>query len=152
MAHGDFYFTINATFYHFTDSWGEKALLDYWQELGSSYLRPLAKQFQEGGLSAVAQYWSDYFTAEPFGDVQIHKTEHAIMLEVKVCPAIRWLRESKDSVTHPPIHPMYCKHCQVINSAMLEHTDYEFTLEGGEGSCQQTFSLKMQNTRSEVAS
>jgi hypothetical protein len=34
MAHGDFYFAVNATFYHFTQQWGEQALVDYWQALG----------------------------------------------------------------------------------------------------------------------
>jgi hypothetical protein len=29
MAHGDFYFTINATFHHITEQWGEQALIDY---------------------------------------------------------------------------------------------------------------------------
>lgn len=71
MAHGDFYFTINATFYHFTEQWGEQALIDYWRAMGSQYLRPLAERFKAGGPEAIAAYWSEYFAAEPGAEVSV---------------------------------------------------------------------------------
>ena len=122
MAHTDFYFAINATFYHFTEKWGEQALIDYWQALGREYLRPLARQFEQGGEVVVSQ-----------------PDASTVLIDVRVCPAIQWLRESPTAALHPPVHPLYCQHCLHINRAMLEGTPYRFELQGGGGSCRQVF-------------
>jgi len=143
MAHGDFYFTINATFYYFTEQWGEEALVTYWQTLGREYLAPLAAQFQEGGLEAIARYWSDYFAREPGGDVAVSQIDsERVMIDVLDCPAIAWLTRSREAASHPPVHPMYCQHCLHVNRAMMAGTDYGFTLEGGGGRCRQFFTRR----------
>jgi hypothetical protein len=143
MAHGDFYFAINATFYHFSERWGEEGLIKYWETMGREYLAPLAEQFQAGGPEAIAKYWADYFAGEPGGDVDVSQSDgRTVLIDVKDCPAIRWLKKSPGAKVHVETHPMYCQHCHYINSAMMETTDYEFKLEGGGGSCQQTFSRR----------
>lgn len=140
MAHADFYFAINATFYHFTEKWGEQALIDYWQALGREYLRPLARQFEQGGPAEIARYWAEYFAGEPGGEVVVSQPDaDTVLIDVRVCPAIQWLRESQTAALHPPVHPLYCQHCLHINRAMLEGTPYRFELQGGGGSCQQVF-------------
>ena len=145
MAHGDFYFTINATFYHFTEQWGEQALIDYWRAMGSQYLRPLAERFQAGGPEAIAAYWSDYFAAEPGAEVSVSLPDlDSVLIDVKTCPAIRWLRESKEAAVHEPPHPLFCQHCLHINRAMIEPYGYTFELAGGGGSCQQKYSRQQE--------
>ena len=140
MAHGDFYFTINATFYYLTEQWGEEALVAYWQTLGREYQAPLAAQFQEGGPEAIARYWADYFAREPGGEVEVSRVgADGVLIDVRDCPAIAWLTRSPEAATHPPVHPMFCQHCRHINQAMMAGTGYHFTLEGGGGSCRQTF-------------
>ena len=140
MAHGDFYFTLNATWYHFSDRWGEPALIEYWQALGRDYLQPLARRFETGGPEEVARYWSAYFAAEPGGDVQVTRPDaDTVVVDVRVCPAIRWLRESAAAAVHRPPHPMYCQHCRTVTAAMLTDTRYRFQLEGGDGQCRQVF-------------
>jgi hypothetical protein len=147
VAHGDFYFTINATFYHFTERWGEQALIDYWQALGREYLQPLARQFEEGGPAEIARYWSAYFAGEPGGEVVVSQPDAGtVLIDVRACPAIRWLKESPAAALHPPVHPMYCQHCLYINQAMLEGTRYCFELQGGAGRCQQVFRLSSGGT------
>jgi hypothetical protein len=143
MAHGDFYFTINATFYHFTEKWGEQALIDYWRAMGSQYLRPLGERFQAGGPVSIAGYWSEYFAGEPGAQVNVSQPDaDSVLIDVQVCPAIRWLKESKDAATHPSAHPMFCQHCLHVNQAMIEPFGYSFELVGGGGSCQQKFTRK----------
>lgn len=143
MAHGDFYFTINATFYHFTEKWGEQALIDYWRAMGSQYLRPLGERFLAGGPASIAEYWSEYFAGEPGGEVVVSQPDaDSVLIDVRVCPAIRWLKESKDAATHPPAHPMFCQHCLHVNQALIEPFGYNFELAGGGGSCQQKFTRK----------
>jgi len=143
MAHGEFYFTINAACYYFTERWGKEALVAYWQTMGREYLAPLAAHFQAGGLEAISSYWSDYFAHEPGGDVAISQVgSDRVVIDVRDCPAIAWLTRSQEAASHPPVHPMFCQHCLYVNQAMLESGDYSFTLEGGGGSCRQTFSRR----------
>jgi len=145
MANGDFYFAINATFYYFTERWGDDALVAYWQAMGREYLAPLAAQFRAGGGKAVARYWADYFAAEPGADAAVsHTNEDAVVIEVRDCPAIAWLTRSPEAVLHPPPHPMYCQHCLHINRALAETAGFVFTIEGGGGTCRQTFNLREQ--------
>ena len=147
MSHGDFYFAVNATFYHFSDLGGDAALIAYWKALGREYLRPLAERFRVGGLAEIETYYQDYFVAEPGGDVTVKQTDAAtVILDVRECPAIAWLRNSKASETHPPVHPMYCQHCRITNNAMLEESPFEFEIEGGDGSCRQYFRLRAVQT------
>jgi hypothetical protein len=37
---------------------------------------------------------------------------------------------------------MFCQHCRHIYQAMMAGADYNFTLEGGGGSCRQTFTRR----------
>ena len=140
MAHGDFYFAINATFYHFTERWGPDALIAYWQGIGRDYLAPLGKELAAGGPPAAAIHWAKYFAEEPGGDVDVSLTdERTVLIDVKDCPALSWLRTSKDAATHMPPHPMYCDHCLHINTALAEGMGWTFELQGGGGACQQWF-------------
>jgi hypothetical protein len=143
VAHGDFYFTINATFHYFTERWGKEALVAYWQTMGREYLAPLADQSRSGGLEAIFGYWSEYFAHEPGGDVAVSQVgSDRVVIEVHDCPAIAWLTRSQEAASHPPVHPMFCQHCLYVNQAMLESTGHSFTLEGGGGSCRQVFARR----------
>lgn len=153
MPNGDFYFAINATFTHFTKHWGEQALIAYWQAMGREYLAPLARRFQTEGPAGIARYWADYYAEETVGKVLVSQTDaDTVLIQVRECPAIGWLQDSKWASVHPPAHPMYCHHCLYVNRAMLEHTDYEFELEGGGGSCRQSFRRRPSKTPGEVKS
>ena len=140
MAHGDFYFTINATFYHFTERWGADGLIAYWKAMGRDYLAPLAPRLAVGGPAAVARHWADYFANEPGGEVEVTQPDDCVVLiDVRDCPALAWLTRSKDAATHPPPHPMYCQHCFYINTELAKSMEYIFELEGGGGACRQWF-------------
>ena len=140
MAHGDFYFAINATFYHFTERWGPDALIAYWRGIGRDYLAPLGRELAAGGPTAAARHWAEYFAREPGGDVEVSQPDaQTVLIDVRDCPALSWLRNSKDAAVHPPPHPMYCDHCLHINTALAEGMGWTFELEGGGGQCQQWF-------------
>ncbi len=164
MAHGDFYFAINATFYYIADRWGEEGLRAYWQSLGRDFLAPLAAGFVSAGAAgaeaagaeaagaeaagsgaAIARYWADYFAAEPGGEVVVTQPDaESVVLDVRDCPAIAWLTRSPEAAVHPPPHPLYCQHCLHINRALAANAGYGFVLEGGGGRCRQTFALGTQ--------
>ncbi|NCO40863.1 MAG: hypothetical protein COZ06_28480 [Armatimonadetes bacterium CG_4_10_14_3_um_filter_66_18] len=134
MAAGDFYFALNATFRFIHDRWGEDALVNYWESLAREYHAPLSQRSREGGLPAVADYWRDYFAHEPGGEVTVEATDEAVVVEVKDCPAIRWLREGGREIM-----PLYCRHCHHTASVIASNADLSFQLQGGGGTCRQTF-------------
>ena len=49
MAHGDFYFAINATFYHFTERWGPESLIRYWRGSAATIWRHWGRSWLKKG-------------------------------------------------------------------------------------------------------
>jgi hypothetical protein len=134
MAAGDFYFAINATFRFFLRHHGEEGLRRYWTAMGTEHYAPLAERFREGGLPAVEQYWADFFRQEPGGDVVVSRSPEEVTIDVRDCPAIRWLRENNRDIVGP-----YCEHCHHVSSAIAGRAGMGFQLEGGGGTCRQHF-------------
>lgn len=130
-----FYFAINATFRFVLDKFGPDGLRQYWRDLGTQYFAPVTERWKAGGLAAVAEYWQAFFAAEPGSDVQVHQTTNAVTLDVKVCPAIQHLRAHGREIV-----PCFCEHCSVVGQAMAEPAGLSVRVEGGNGSCRQTFS------------
>ena len=137
MSAGDFYFGINATFRFIHDTWGKDRLIDYWTSMAREYHGEVAERFREGGLEAVEEYWADYFANEPGGDVSVSRTPEGVEIDVRDCPAIRWLKEGGRDIV-----PYYCEHCLYTCTTIAEQSDMEFVLEGGQGTCRQRFSPK----------
>lgn len=146
VAAGDFYFAINATFRFIFEKWGEQGLIDYWETMAREYHAPISARFREGGLPEVASFWRRYFDHEPGGDVRVVHREDAVEIVVRDCPAIRWLEDSGRDVM-----PLYCRHCHYTATVIAGHADMSFHLEGGGGSCRQTFRLASATTGSEDA-
>ncbi|MCG3199438.1 MAG: hypothetical protein GHCLOJNM_03953 [bacterium] len=134
MPAGDFYFAINATFRFLLERFGEEALVEYWRAMGKDYFAPLSQRFREGGLAEVERYWRDFFKAEPGGLVEVRQEGDRVEIEVHECPAIGWLRAAGREVV-----PCYCLHCHHVNRAIAEDSGFTFALQGGGGSCHQTF-------------
>lgn len=134
MAAPDFYFAINATFRWLHDNWGETGLTAYWETMGREHFAEQTRLFAEGGLPAVAEYWSGFFAEEPGGTVTVERVGDEVIIDVQVCPAIRHLREHGREIT-----PLYCQHCQVISQAMCDGAGIAVEVTGGGGSCRQSF-------------
>ena len=67
-------------------------------------------------------------------DVSVKEDE--VVLDVKVCPAIKHLRDHGRDIV-----PYYCEHCDHTCGAMAEEAGYTFERTGGMGACQQHFRL-----------
>jgi hypothetical protein len=134
MAAPDFYFAINATFRHLHDVYGKAALIDYWRSLGREYYRPRTDRWKNGDLQTLAADWQDYFAEEPQAVVDVTVAAQAVELNIKVCPAIKHLRDN-----HRDIAPYFCEHCDHICGAMADVSGYTFHRDGGGGSCRQRF-------------
>jgi hypothetical protein len=136
MSAGDFYYAINATFRFIHDTYGKEALVDYWTSMAHEYHADVAARFRVSGLEEVRSYWAGYFGQEPGGDVHISLKGVGLEIDVRDCPAIRWLREGGRAIV-----PYYCEHCNYISTAIAEQAGMRFALTGGGGTCNQVFSL-----------
>lgn len=140
VGSADFYFAINATFRFILERFGREGLQSYWTSLGQKYFAPVSSSWKQSGLPAVADYWRAFFAAEPGSEVEVASTEATVTLHVKVCPAIFHLRKN-----NRPIVPCFCQHCYFISEAMAQPAALTVRIEGGNGSCQQTFSRRVAN-------
>jgi hypothetical protein len=134
MSAPDFYFAVNAIFRHLHDQYGMEALVDYWRGLGREYYAKRCEKWRQGGPKTIADDWTEYFAREPQAEVAVTVQGDSVVLDVKVCPAIKHLRDhSRDIV------PYYCEHCDHVCGAMAETAGCVFQRTGGMGACRQCF-------------
>jgi hypothetical protein len=130
----DFYLAINATFRFILEKFGREGLQTYWTDLGTEYSAPVSERWKRGGFAAVAEYWRAFFAAEPGAEVEVTTSPEAVSLEVKVCPAIRHLRQHQRAIV-----PCFCEHCYYLAEAMAKPAGLTVRIEGGNGQCRQVF-------------
>lgn len=129
-----FYLATNATFRFLLHRSGLEGLRQYWTDLGAQYFAPVTALWRAGGPPAVAAYWRAFFAAEPGAEVSVTEPPDAVTLEVRVCPAIKHLRAQNREIV-----PCFCQHCYFIGEAMAAPAGFTVRVEGGNGSCRQTF-------------
>jgi hypothetical protein len=134
MSAPDFYFAVNATARHILEEYGKDVLIDYWRSLGREYYRARIGRWREGGAEAIAEDWRAYFLQEPQAVVEASVEDGAAVLDIKICPAIKHLRDSGRKILN-----CYCEHCDHTCGAMAEAAGYRFERTGGMGSCRQHF-------------
>jgi hypothetical protein len=130
----DFYFAINSTFVFILKSLGRDGLRRYWSDLGTRYFAPVSGAWKSGGLAGIAAYWDAFFKAEPGAEVDVLLEESRVVLDVRVCPAIRHLRAGGREIV-----PCFCEHCYFMGEATAASSGFTVRIEGGDGSCRQTF-------------
>lgn len=130
----DFYFAINATFRFIIARLGMDGLRRYWQDMGSRYYAPVSRQWSQGGLESVAEYWSAFFKAEPGAEVDVSGRDEEVRVEVKTCPAIKHLRDHGREIV-----PCFCQHCYFVSEAIAAPAGLTVRVQGGNGSCVQRF-------------
>ncbi len=130
----DFYMAHNATFRFVLKKFGIEGLRKFWTELGEKYFAPVTARWSGGDLPAVATYWRAFFAAEPGAEVVVKETPETVALDVKVCPAIKHLRANGREIV-----PCFCQHCYFISEAMAAPAGLTVRVDGGNGSCRQTF-------------
>jgi hypothetical protein len=130
----DFYFAINSTFRFIIRHSGLQGWHRYLDAMAENYYRPVWMQWKERGLSAVAAYLREFFAAEPGAETVVEVFGDSIVLDVRVCPAIKHLREHGREIV-----PEFCQHCYFQGEGMASRAGMAMRLEGGDGSCRQTF-------------
>jgi hypothetical protein len=124
----DFYAAVNATFHFILEHTGLEGLHRYWAELGRGYDAPVAERWRAGGLPAVAAYWHAFFAAEPGAAVEVETLPEEIVVHVRTCPAIAYLRAHCRAIT-----PCFCQHCYHVSAEIGEAAGMEVRIAGGAG-------------------
>jgi hypothetical protein len=130
----DFYFATNATFRFLLRRVGPEGWRRYLGDLGRGYFAPVNRQWQQGGLPAVARYWRAFFAAEPGANVEVVEQADRVEVHVRECPAIKHLRAGGREIVRE-----YCQHCYHLGQARAEAAGMTMRLSGGNGSCRHTF-------------
>jgi hypothetical protein len=130
----DFYAAVNATFRFIEKQTGIAGLRRYWTQMGQSYYAPVTQRWLVGGLTAVADHWRAFFAAEPGAEVSVTAEADEVVVQVKTCPAIRYLREHQREIL-----PCFCQHCHFVSAAIGTGAGVEVRIDGGNGSCTQRF-------------
>jgi len=102
----DFYFVINATFRFLIQRVGLEGWYRYLDDMAGNYYRPAWVQWKEKGLAAVASYLRDFFASEPGAETTVEIVGDSVVLDVRVCPAIKHLRQHGREIV-----PEFCQHC-----------------------------------------
>jgi len=130
----DFYYETNARFRFLIRKLGHEGWTRYLSDLGNSYYAPVNKQWHSGGMAAVAQYWRDFFAAEPGAKVEVEEKADRVELVVHECPIIKQLRIGKREIVKE-----FCQHCYHLGQARANEAGMEMRLCGGNGSCRHTY-------------
>ena len=130
----DFYAAVNATFRFIEKQFGLDGLRRYWTQMGQTYYAPVTERWRGGSLAAVAEHWRAFFAAEPGAEVAVSLEADEVVVQVKTCPAIRYLREHQREIL-----PCFCQHCHFVSAAIGTGAGVEVRIVGGNGSCTQRF-------------
>ena len=130
----DFYYATNATFRFILARLGPAGWRRYLEELGREYYAPVNRQWQAGGLPAIARYWRAFFAAEPGARVEVVEQADRVEVCVHECPAIKHLRAGGREIVRE-----YCQHCYILGCARAGAAGFTMRLAGGNGACRHTF-------------
>ena len=136
----DFYFAINATFRFILARTGIEGLRRYWTDMGTGYFAPVSNRWKAKGLAGIEEYWRAFFKAEPNSEVEVRQIAETVIVDVKTCPAIQHLRSGNREIV-----PCFCQHCYFISEAIAAPAGFTVRIQGGNGSCTQTFQPSSSN-------
>ncbi len=134
MAFEGFYPAILATFRHIESNYGYDTLERYWREMAEEYYAPVIEKFKTGGLGAIARHWREYFDKEPKAQVDVIREQNRVIIDVKQCPAIYWLRHFKCDIPD-----WYYNHIPVMGTVLAERSGHKFEFESGDGKYKMIF-------------
>ena len=143
-VHKDFHGLTCATLHYLVDNYGHEAMVEVLQKTAKEVYKTIHEGLKQGVPDELFEFWSYYFQREQ-GEFSIEKTDEAVRLIVKDCPALRHLVKLEQSPD-----PILCEATRIFNNALTEGTPYELTTEEtGSFSCIQTLKLREQKNVSQ---
>jgi len=136
-VHKNFHAATNATIDYVVNNFGESALTEILQSMGTEVYKSIHTKLKNGDASELIEHIKYYMDREQ-GKYQINVTETSIVLEVAKCPAVQHIIKSG-----LPLSPYFCQQTIAVNDALCAGTDWTTKTEVFEpGKCKQTFTLE----------
>lgn len=121
----EWYGAYNVIFNWFEKNFGNEGLLKYWEYIGGSCYGEAIELFRREGLRGVKKYFEEEFLKEETA-VCARLEENSLLIEIRECPAYRFMNESKNPYFVP--REDYCRHDEVINGILSEKSGLKFTM------------------------
>ena len=132
-VHKDFHGLTCATLHYLVDNYGQEALVQVLRNTAQKVYKTIHEGLKNGVPDELVEFWTYYLEREK-GEFSVEKTDDAIRLIVKDCPALRHLVKLEQEPD-----PILCEGTKIFNDALAEGSPYELTTERtGTFSCVQT--------------
>jgi hypothetical protein len=132
-VHFDFHRSLNGTFAHLRNTYGQEFLDDTFRAMTRDVYRAIHEDLEKGDAEQLVEHWTYYFDREK-GQYTLERKDDEIRFVVHRCPAIAYLQSRGIAVDRD-----FCRQTIVINDTLAEGTPFEITTEVlGDGKCVQT--------------
>ena len=132
-----FQVNLNQLFRFVREKYGEEKQKEYIERIAIDVYKPLIERIKKSGLGEWKHHLERTFSKEPKGKYEINYKEDRIVLNVKRCPAINYLKNKHIS---PDIN--FCKSStKIINEIIANECELKFEVKYDQdtGECVQTF-------------
>lgn len=125
--HRDFHGALSVGIDYLDQRFGPEAVRDYLRQFTNAYYAPLKRELLARGLVALKEHFESIYRREG-SEVEARLNGDELVLEVKVCPAVRHMREHGYPVTG-----LFMETTRTVNEALCEGTPYQAELVEYEG-------------------
>ena len=119
----DFHWVLSHTFKYLYETYGEERFIEFLRRVAREVYRPLIDEMKTEGLTALERHWNRIFSLEG-GEFDLELKGDRLMLEVKRCPAISFMRENDLEVFE-----RFCEHTRIVNEEICAKGGYSSTVE-----------------------
>ena len=142
--HRDFHNALNLGLNYMHEHYGEDAVREYLRQFSEAFYAPLKEALCIRGLAAIEEHIRYIYEQEEVPeDVLLERSEDALAVTVKRCPAITHMKRSGVSVS-----PLFVETTKTVNEAICEGTPFAFELisyNNEDGASVQRFYRKEEN-------
>lgn len=117
-----FHAVLNDMLIYLKDRYGESAVKEYLRRFARSYYSPLTEDLKQGRLSSLKEHFDKVYGDEG-AEYHLQYSDDELVLTVKECPGIRYLRDSGKSPSD-----MYIETLRAIHGEICKETPFEYEL------------------------
>ncbi len=120
--HKDFHSAMSCAIEYLHKNYGEEAVKEYLKRFAISFYAPLINDLLERGLVALKEHFEKIYRIEG-GDVEISLTDNELIINVKECPAVIYMRDNNS-----PVAELFYETTKTVNEALCEGTPFKAEL------------------------
>ena len=127
--HKDFHGAFSYGLKYLKENYGEEMLKAYLIQVARNVYSPLIEQIKKEGLSAMEDHQRKIFTTEE-ADFELKHEGDKLVLKVKVCPALRHMKEKRY-----PVFEKFCEHDRIVTGIICQDAGYGCSVDYDQDKC-----------------